>query len=335
MTRPDGPAPPPAERADSTATRGGAGGPTGRTQLLDGKSLAADIRSRIARRLTGVATRPGLLLLRVGEDPASVVYVRSKEKFSQEVGIASTVEVLPAETTEAALLARIRQANADPSVHALLVQLPLPPHIRADAVADTIAPEKDVDGLTPSNQGRLAIGRPHLVPCTPLGILALLQRYEIRMPGSRVAVLGRSAIVGRPMALLLGQKAPWADATVTLCHSRSGELQPILRECEVVIAAMGQPARLRGDQIRPGAAVIDVGIHRVDDPERPGKSKLIGDVDAPSVEGVAAFLSPVPGGVGPLTVAMLLGNTVFCYESQVGRAPVPVQSVLDLALRDV
>ena len=303
-------------------------------QLMDGKAFAKEIRARIAKRLENAPSPPGLLLLRVGEDPASVVYVRNKEKFSREVGIASTVEVLPEDTSETALLDRIRRANEDPSVHALLVQLPLPSQIRPDAVADAISPEKDVDGLTPSNQGRLAIGRPHIVPCTPLGILALLQRYEIRMPGKRVAVLGRSAIVGRPMALLLGQKAAWADATVTLCHSRSGDLAEILKECEVVIAAMGQPALLRGDQIRPGAIVVDVGIHRVDDPNRPGKSRLIGDVDAPSVSPVAGHLSPVPGGVGPLTVAMLLANTVFCYESQNGRSPEPVQSVLDLALRD-
>jgi methylenetetrahydrofolate dehydrogenase (NADP+)/methenyltetrahydrofolate cyclohydrolase len=302
---------------------------------LDGKRLAGEIRRGIARRIERASAgsgKPGLLLIRVGEDPASVVYVRGKQRASQEVGIDSRVEVLPETTSEGELLARVERANRDPEIHGLLVQLPLPRAIRPEAVAEAIDPEKDVDGLHPFNQGRLALGRPGLVPCTPLGILALLARYEIPLAGARVAVLGRSAIVGRSTALLFGQKAEWADASVALCHSRTRDLAAYTREADVVVAAMGRPRAVVGAQIRPGAAVVDVGIHRLDDPDRPGKSRLVGDVDAESVEPVAGYLSPVPGGVGPLTVAMLLANTLCCFERRGGDARDPIRSALALAL---
>lgn len=298
--------------------------------LMDGKSLAAEIQTEIARRTADLPVRPGLLLLRVGEDPASVVYVRAKEKSSQRVGIDSRVEVYPADTSEAVLLARIDRANADPSVHGILVQLPLPRQIRPDVIALAVDPAKDVDALHPLNQGKLAVGRPEIVSCTPLGILALLRRYRIETRGQRAVVLGRSAIVGRPMSLLLSQKAPWGDATVTVAHSRSENLAAITREADLVVAAMGSREAVSAEMIRPGAVVVDVGMHRLPDPNRPGKELLLGDVHAASVAAVAGYLSPVPGGVGPLTVTMLLANTLYCYEAAHGRAPEPVGFALSL-----
>lgn len=298
--------------------------------LMDGKSLAVHIQAAIGRRTAELPMRPGLLLLRVGEDPASVVYVRSKEKSSQKVGIDSRVEVFPSDTSEAELLARIERANRDPEVHGILVQLPLPRQIRPDVVALAVDPAKDVDALHPLNQGKLALGRPDVVSCTPLGILALLRRYGIETRGRRAVVLGRSAIVGRPMSLLLSQKAPWGDATVTVAHSRSENLAQITREADLVIAAMGSRETLTGEMIRPGAVVVDVGMHRLPDPARPGKEQLLGDVHAASVAPVAGYLSPVPGGVGPLTVTMLLANTLYCCEAAQGRAPEPVEFALAL-----
>jgi methylenetetrahydrofolate dehydrogenase (NADP+)/methenyltetrahydrofolate cyclohydrolase len=246
------------------------------------------------------------------------------------VGIESRVEVYPPESSEAELLARIGAANADPSVHGILVQLPLPPQIRPDRIALAVDPAKDVDALHPLNQGKLALGRPEIASCTPLGILALFRRYRIQTRGRRAVVLGRSAIVGRPMSLLLSQKAGWGDATVTVAHSRSRELAQITREADLVVAAMGSREALTGEMIRPGAVVVDVGMHRLSDPDRPGKERLLGDVHAPSVAPVAGHLSPVPGGVGPLTVTMLLANTLYCYEAARGRAPEPVAFALSL-----
>lgn len=300
-------------------------------ERLDGKALAKSMQGVMAARAKGYPSRPGLLLIRVGEDPASVVYVRNKEKASARVGIDSQVVVLPPDTEESDLIARIEEANRDDSVHGILVQLPLPAQIRADRVAEAVSPEKDVDALHPMNQGRIALGRPYLVSCTPLGILALLRRYEISTQGRRAVVLGRSAIVGRPMSMLLGMKAEWADATVTVCHSRSRDTGELLRGADIVIAAMGQPEALTGDQISPGTVVVDVGIHRRENPEG-GRSRLVGDVEAESVAPVASHLSPVPGGVGPLTVTMLLANTLFAYEVSIGRTPEPVRFALDFAM---
>ena len=294
-------------------------------QRMDGRALAATVREQVRQRVAQLAPhRPGILLIRVGEDAASQVYVRGKEKAAGEVGIESKVEVYPEQTSEAELLDRIRRANEDPALHGLLVQLPLPPQIRPDVVAEAIAPEKDVDGLHPCNQGALALGRPRIVPCTPLGILALIHRYRIPLAGRRVVVLGRSAIVGRPISLLLGLKTSWADATVTVCHSRSRDLAEITRAADIVVAAMGQRQSLRGEMIRPGAAVIDVGIHRLEDPSRPGGTRLVGDADEVSVDPVAGWLSPVPGGVGPLTVAMLMANTLEACERAQGRGEPPI-----------
>ncbi|MEZ4648756.1 MAG: bifunctional methylenetetrahydrofolate dehydrogenase/methenyltetrahydrofolate cyclohydrolase FolD [Candidatus Eisenbacteria bacterium] len=300
-------------------------------EKLDGKALAKSIRMRLAERIDAEGIRPGLLLIRVGEDPASVVYVGGKEKASKQVGIESWVEVMPDSTEESALLARIAEANADPAVHGILVQLPVPKQIDPDRIAEAIAPEKDVDGLHPLNQGFLTLGAPRLVSCTPLGVLALLSRHEIPLSGRRVVVLGRSQIVGRPLSVLLGLKAPWADATVTVCHSRSKEWEAFTREADVVIAAMGRPEAVRGEHIRPGSAVVDVGVHRI--PREGGKDALVGDVHAESVEPVAGFLSPVPGGVGPLTIALLLTNTVYSALAASGRTAGvgPVEFALEMA----
>jgi methylenetetrahydrofolate dehydrogenase (NADP+) / methenyltetrahydrofolate cyclohydrolase len=305
-------------------------------ERLDGRLLAQEVRAHLAQRVlarevlpTG-APAPGLLLIRVGEDPASKVYVHGKEKAAREVGIDSTVEVLPESTSEAELITRIDRANTDPAVHGLLVQLPLPRQIRAEVVAEAIDPEKDVDGLHPINQGRLALGRPGLIACTPLGVLTLLHRHGIALKGRHVVVLGRSAIVGRPLSLLLSQKAEWADATVTLCHSRSRDLPAITRGADILIAAMGRARAVTGDMVRPGAVVVDVGMHRLADPTAPKGERLVGDVDPVSVEPVAGWLSPVPGGVGPLTVAMLLANTVGVWERARGLEPRPIWEALGL-----
>lgn len=292
---------------------------------LDGKALASRIREHLALRIRPFApARPVLALFRVGEDPASVVYVRNKEKMAEEVGVESRVTVLSESAGEDELLGRIDAANADPEINGILLQLPLPGHIDQDRVIDRIDPAKDVDGLHPANLGLLALGRPGIVPCTPLGILTLLLHHGVRIPGSRVVVLGRSGIVGRPISLLLGMKAPSGDATVTVVHSRSQRIAELSREADIVIAAMGRPRMVTSEWVRPGAVVVDVGIHRIDDPSAPRGSRLTGDVDAQSVDPVAGWLSPVPGGVGPLTVAMLLSNTVDAFERTMGGSPLPV-----------
>ena len=301
---------------------------------LDGRLVAERVRAELIRRVrAGSPERPRLVLIRVGEDPGSQVYVTGKERASAEVGIDSMTLVLPAGIREEELVARVREANGDPSVHGILVQLPLPPPLRPEAVIEAIDPAKDVDGLHPYNLGRLAQGRPAIIPCTPLGVLVLLRYFGLRTAGLRVCVLGRSSIVGRPAALLMGLKAEWADATVTSVHSRSEGLSALTREADILVAAIGQPRFVRGAMIKPGAAVVDVGIHRRDDPARPGKTRLCGDVDAAEAEAVAGWLSPVPGGVGPMTVAMLLANTVEAWERTRGAVAGPLWRDL-LSLQD-
>ncbi len=293
-------------------------------KTLDGKELAAAIRALLTERIAHLKEQPGLRLFRVGEDPASVVYVRNKEKSSQEVGIRSEVVVLPESTSGAELLERIHASNADPSVDGILVQLPLPKSIHPERMMEAIDPAKDVDGLHPFNQGALTLGRPALVPCTPLGVVALLRRNGVNVAGKRVVILGRSSIVGRPLSVLLSLKAPWADATVTVAHSRSAELPALCREADILVAAMGQPLAVKGDWIKPGAAVVDVGMHRIDDPTRSSGTRLCGDVEPESVGEVAGWLSPAPGGVGPLTVVMLLANTVLAHERRHGLPAHPI-----------
>ncbi|MDE2334806.1 MAG: bifunctional methylenetetrahydrofolate dehydrogenase/methenyltetrahydrofolate cyclohydrolase FolD [Rhodospirillales bacterium] len=267
-------------------------------RLLDGKALAARVRADVAARVAARSRSPGLAVVLVGDDPASTVYVRSKDRAARQAGIAARTIHLPAATSEAALLAEIRTLNEDPLVDGILVQLPLPQGLRTEAVLDAIDPAKDVDGLTPTNAGLLASGRKGLVPCTPKGIMRLLA--ETPLTGARAVVLGRSVLVGRPVAALLTA----ADATVTLAHSRTRDLVTLCRRAEVLVAAIGRPEMVGGDWIAPSATVIDVGINRTAD------GRLVGDVAYAEAAAVAGAITPVPGGVGPMTIACLLENTL-------------------------
>lgn len=271
-------------------------------QWIDGKSLAASVKQAVThtvRQMAAQGTIPGLAVVLVGDDPASHVYVRNKTRACDEVGIAHWQHTLPAITPESDLLALIATLNRDPAVHAILVQLPLPPHIATPKVLAAIDPAKDADGFHPLNVGKLVLGLPAPRPCTPLGVMEILRAHQIATRGQQAVVIGRSHIVGKPMALmLLG-----ADATVTICHKWSTDIATSIRNADLVVSAVGQPGIIRGDWIKPGAAVIDVGITRT------ANGTLAGDVDPAAAER-AAWLTPVPGGVGPMTIAMLLRTTV-------------------------
>ncbi len=281
-------------------------------RIIDGKALAQQVRKDVAAEVARLKSEhgrvPGLVVVLVGDDPASGVYVRNKRKASDEVGFSGEVLRLPAETSQAELLQTLDRLNADPSVNGILVQLPLPRQIDDRAVIERIDPLKDVDGFHPENAGLLTIGTPRFVPCTPLGIREILIRSGVETKGARAVVLGRSQIVGKSMALLLLQKGPGGDATVTVCHTATRDTAAIAREADILIAAMGRPEAVRGDWIKPGAVVIDVGIHRRVD------GTLCGDVHQPEAVEVASMLSPVPGGVGPMTIAMLLRNTLDAFK---------------------
>ena len=288
---------------------------------LSGPPAAEALLAQTAGRAAALATPPHLVIVRVGEDPASVSYVRGKAKKAGEVGLRSTVNALPEDTSQADLLALIARLNTDPDVHGILVQLPLPAHITEGAVLEAIDPDKDVDGFHPVNVGRLWTGQPALSPCTPAGIMALLTHYAIGLAGKRVVIVGRSTLVGRPMAaLMLG-----ADATVTLAHSRTRDLGSVTLGADVLVVAVGRAHLITPEMVRPGAVVIDVGINRVLDDA--GKAHLTGDVH-PDVAGVAAALTPVPGGVGPMTVAQLMANTVRAAETQANRHAAPTPGAL-------
>jgi methylenetetrahydrofolate dehydrogenase (NADP+)/methenyltetrahydrofolate cyclohydrolase len=269
-------------------------------RLIDGRAIAANLRAEIAARVGALAFRPGLAVVLVGDDPASAVYVRSKDRTAEAAGFEVRTIRLPADLPEASLLAEVAHLNADPAIDGILVQLPLPPQIRPDAVIEAIDPAKDVDGFHPYNAGLLASGRPALVPCTPLGSMRLLAAAGVPTAGARALVLGRSGIVGRPMAALLLA----ADATVTVAHSRTKDLPAECRRADILIAAVGRPEMVRGDWIAPGATVIDVGINRLPD------GRLVGDVAFAECAEVAGAITPVPGGVGPMTIACLLENTL-------------------------
>ncbi|HEY8612011.1 MAG TPA: bifunctional methylenetetrahydrofolate dehydrogenase/methenyltetrahydrofolate cyclohydrolase FolD [Roseomonas sp.] len=269
-------------------------------QLLDGKAIGARLRAGLAGRVAGLGFRPGLRVVRVGDDPASVVYVRSKDRAAKEAGYDSETILLPEDVAESELLATVRRLNADPAVDGILVQLPLPRHINPQKVLEAVDPAKDVDGFHPVNAGRLAAGLPGLVPCTPKGVMHLLTEAGVKLSGARAVVLGRSAIVGRPMAALLLA----ADATVTMLHSRSRDIAEECRRAEVLVAAVGRAGMVRGDWIAPGAVVVDVGINRRPD------GKLTGDVEFEAARERAGWITPVPGGVGPMTIACLLENTL-------------------------
>lgn len=284
--------------------------------IIDGKAVAADLRSRLAGEVASLARTgitPGLAVVLVGEDPASQVYVRNKAKQTREIGMASFEHRLPAETPEADLLALVARLNADDAVDGILVQLPLPDHIDAQKVIAAIDPDKDVDGFHPVNAGRLATGLPGLVPCTPLGCVILAKSAQADLSGMEAVVVGRSNIVGKPVAQLLLTE----NCTITIAHSRSRDLPAICRRADLLVAAVGRPEMLRGDWIKPGAIVIDVGINRVPNPAAgEGKTRLVGDVAFDEARDVAGAITPVPGGVGPMTIACLLQNTLTAAQQR-------------------
>ena len=284
--------------------------------LIDGKAFAAGLRDRIAAIVPGFVAaagrQPGLAVVIVGEDPASQVYVRSKGKATEAAGMASFTHRLPAETSEGDLLALVRQLNADDAVDGILVQLPLPRHIDEQRVIATIDPDKDVDGFHVVNVGRLATGLPGFVPCTPLGCLMLLEDRLGDLTGLEAVVIGRSNIVGKPMAQLLLSRS----CTVTVAHSRTRDLPELCRRADIVVAAVGRPEMVKAEWIKPGATVIDVGINRVDNGA--GGTKLVGDVDFAGAGAVAGAITPVPGGVGPMTIAVLLRNTLVSAHRRAG-----------------
>jgi methylenetetrahydrofolate dehydrogenase (NADP+) / methenyltetrahydrofolate cyclohydrolase len=290
--------------------------------IIDGKETAARCLAETAQRIAGLRARgitPGLAVVLVGESPASQAYVRSKDRTCRELGMHSRKIELPADTSRDRLLDVVAELNADPAIHGILVQSPPPPQIDESAIVKAIDPRKDVDGFHPLNVAALAMEDPSaLVPCTPLGCMELLRAHDIATAGARAVVVGRSLIVGKPMALLLMAKG--ADATVTVAHSRTKDLAAVTREADIVIAAIGRPHFLGSAHIREGAVVIDVGINRVEDPTSPRGYRLVGDVDFDAVAPKCRAITPVPGGVGPMTIAMLMANTVRACGRQTGAA---------------
>lgn len=282
--------------------------------LLDGKLLAQTMQNEIAAAVHAMTEekgiRPGLAAVLVGADFASQQYIRNKRKACEKVGIASWLHQLPEQTPQSQLLDLIVHLNADPQVHGILVQLPLPGHIEENAVIRTVAPLKDVDSFCPENLGLLASGMPRYLPCTPHGIVQLLLRNGITIDGAHVVIVGRSNIVGKPLALILMRKAPGGNATVTVCHSRSRDIATLTRQADIIVVAIGQARFLTADMVREGAVVVDVGINRTAD------GKLVGDVDFEGVRSRAAAITPVPGGVGPMTITMLLHNTLTAAQLQ-------------------
>nr|MDD6335021.1 bifunctional methylenetetrahydrofolate dehydrogenase/methenyltetrahydrofolate cyclohydrolase FolD [bacterium] len=282
-------------------------------QLIDGKAIAANIRARITsdvetlRQQTGVT--PGLAVVLVGEDPASQIYVRNKHRACEGCGMKSFMHILPADTTQQQLLALIDQLNRDEQVHGILVQSPPPPHIDELAVIDAISPDKDVDGFHVKSAGALMVGQRGFVPCTPRGVIELIRSTGINMSGKHAVVIGRSNIVGKPVAMLLLRE----NCTVTICHSRTQNLAEITRQADILVVAIGKAGFVTGDMVKPGAIVIDVGINRVE-----GSKKVWGDVDFATAESVAGAITPVPGGVGPMTIAMLLENTLEAARRAAG-----------------
>ena len=272
-------------------------------QVIDGKAVAAQIEAETAAAIARLGFRPGLVAVRVGNDPASEIYVRNKAKKARELGLEGTELIFPETLSEADLLAEVHRLNRESSVHGILVQLPLPKHIDSTKVIDAIDPAKDVDGFHPINVGLLHLGRRALVPCTPAGVMRLIDSTGVAIEGKHAVVIGRSDIVGKPMAALLLQR----NATVTICHSRTRDLAAVTRQGDILVAAIGRPRFVTADMVKPGAIVIDVGINRVD-------GKLAGDVDFVAVREVAGWITPVPGGVGPMTIAMLMQNTVTAAE---------------------
>lgn len=285
-----------------------------RAQIIDGKKLAAETRAEIAAGVAALKAEkgvtPGFAVILVGDNPASVSYVTAKEKACREAGMYSREIRLPAETPEQVVVETVKALNADPAIHGILVQLPLPKGISEKKVVDAIAAEKDVDGFTPVNVGRMLIGEDCFLPCTPHGIVKLIEVTGMDISGKHAVVIGRSNIVGKPVAALLARKGPHANATVTLCHTGTPDLSVYTKTADVVVVAAGRPNTLTGDMLKPGAVVIDVGVNRVPDATKPKGYRLCGDADFASCAEVAAAITPVPGGVGPMTITMLLWNTL-------------------------
>lgn len=290
-------------------------------QLIEGKIVAKSIRQSLKPRIAALGeagTVPGLATVLVGDDPASVTYVGSKARTCEKLGMYSEIIKRDASISQDELESIVRSLNENPRIHGILVQSPLPPHMNEMAVTLTIAPEKDVDGFHPYNVGMMLIGKGDLLPCTPHGIIKLLEYYEIDPAGKEVVVLGRSNIVGKPVAALLMQKAKMANATVTVAHSRSKNLPAITARADILIAAIGQPEFVKADMVKQGAVVIDVGVNRVDDPSTEKGYRLVGDVEFEPCVQKTSYITPVPGGVGPMTIAMLMSNTVTAAERLAG-----------------
>jgi len=287
--------------------------------LIDGRAIAAQIQHELAARVAALKTRgiaPGLAFVRVGEDPASKVYVGRKEKACAELGIVSETQVLPEKTTEAELLALLAKLNAANHVHGILVQAPLPKHIRESVIYSSVLPAKDVDGFHPVNVGKLMLGdTTGFRPCTPAGVVELLVRSGVKTEGAEVVILGRGNIVGKPMAAMLCQKGKGANSTVTICHSATRDLAGHCRRADIIVAAMGVAEFLKADMVKPGVVVMDVGVNRVPDATAKSGTKLVGDVDFKNVQPIAGKITPNPGGVGPMTIAMLMQNTVHAAEA--------------------
>ena len=283
-------------------------------QIISGTDIAKEIRAEVAEAVAEMKEKhgvvPGLAAVVVGDDPGSAIYVRNKERACHEAGIFTETSKLPESTTEGELLDLVSRLNKDDRFHGILMQLPLPPQIKEDRILLAIDPDKDIDGLHPMNIGRLVSGEPRFVACTPAGIQQMLLRSGFDPEGKHVVVAGRSNIVGKPVSILLAQKRPGANATVTVCHTRTRNLGEMTRQADILIAAMGSPQAITADMVKEGVVVIDVGINRVDDPSRERGYRLVGDVDFGPVSEKAAAITPVPGGVGPMTIAMLLHNTL-------------------------
>lgn len=285
-------------------------------QIIDGKQIALDVRAGVAEKVAALKAKgitPCLAVVLVGENPASVSYVTGKRKALAEAGMADRSEVLPENTTEADLLALIEKLNRDDTVHGILVQLPLPKHINEDKIIMAISPEKDVDGFHPVNVGNLVIGKKAFLPCTPHGIIVLLERMEIETSGKHAVVIGRSNIVGKPVSLLLARKE--TNCTVTICHTGTKNMAEITRQADILIAASGHPHTVTSDMVKDGAVVIDVGVNRIPDASKKSGFRLIGDCDFDEIKEKASYITPVPGGVGPMTIAMLMYNTLEAAEN--------------------
>ena len=291
------------------------------TKLILGKDVSAEIYEELRARIENLKSKgvtPGLAVILVGDDPASQVYVRKKGEMCEELGMKSVTVRMPADTTQEQLMDKVEELNNDPAIHGFIVQLPLPKHLDEEAVINAIDPKKDVDCFHPSNVGRVLIGNPDFLPATPAGIQQMLVRSGISTAGKHIVVVGRSNIVGKPMAAMMVQKGAGADSTVTIAHSRTQNLPEITRLADILIVAIGKPRFVTADMVKEGAVVIDVGTNRVEDPTHPKGSRLVGDVDFESVKDKASAITPVPGGVGPMTICMLMANSVTAAEKASG-----------------